>query len=128
MKILKYIYAVSLLVTLFIISGCQEFLDRYPKTSVSGKDIFSSLETAEAGLVGLYSDLQEGRLTGRSTLVRGDFKGSDVFLLTGGGQYFVPEYNYQDNVTNYGQAGYIWAAGYETIKDCNVFLTYPNSQ
>ncbi len=122
MKRIKYIYTVSLLATLFMISGCQEFLDRYPTTSVSGKDIFSSLETAEAGLIGLYDDLQDSRLTGRNSLMRGDLKGSDVFLLTGGGQYFVTEYNYRDNVTNIGRAGYIWAGGYEMIKNCNVFL------
>ncbi len=122
MKSQQYIKTISLLLIMVIISGCEDFLDRYPKTSVSGKDIFSSIETAQAGLLGLYSDLQDGRLTGRGTLVRGDLKGPDFFLLTGGGQYFVPEYNYDENVTNHGQAGYIWAAGYETIKDCNVFL------
>jgi hypothetical protein len=122
MKPQKYIKSAALLLIVLLLSGCEDFLDRYPKTSVSGKDIFSSIETAEAGLIGLYSTLQDGRLTGRGTLVRGDLKGPDFFLLTGGGQYFVPEYNYQENVTNHGQAGYIWAAGYETIKDCNVFL------
>lgn len=111
-----------MLLIVVLLAGCEDFLDRYPKTSVSGKDIFSDIKTAQAGLLGVYSDLQDGRLTGRGTLVRGDLKGPDFFLLTGGGQYFTPEYNYQENVTNHGQAGYIWAAGYETLKDCNVFL------
>lgn len=123
MKNIQYITkTIILFLTIFLTSGCEDYLDRYPKTSVSGKDIFSSLETAEAGLIGLYNNLQDGRLTGRDSFMRGDFKGSDVFLLTGGGQYFTTEYNYQDNVTNHGEAGYIWACGYETLKDCNVFL------
>lgn len=124
MKSQKYIIkTITFFLVVILISGCEEFLDRYPSTSVSEDNIYSDIETAGAALLGLYSDLQDGRLTGRGTLIKGDLKGPDFFLLTGGGQYFVPEYNYQENVTNNGQAGYIWAAGYQTVKDCNVFLS-----
>ena len=119
----KYILIIiSLLLVLFAFTSCEDFLERYPSTSVSGEDIFSSMETAEAGLIGLYNCLQSGDLTGRSTLIRGDMKSCDFMLLTGSGQYFGYEYSYRDNVTNYGSAGVIWAQGYQTIKDCNIFL------
>ena len=107
---------------IFLLSGCEDFLNRYPSTSVSGVNIYSSIETCQAALNGLYNDLQSGDLTGRSTLLRGDLKGCDFFLLTSTGQYYTTEYSYQDNVTNYGVAGNIWAQGYQTIKDCNVFI------
>ena len=107
---------------IFLLSGCEDFLNRYPSTSVSGVNIYSGIETCQAALNGLYNDLQNGDLTGRNTLLRGDLKGCDFFLLTNTGQYFPTEYSYQDNVTNYGVAGNIWAQGYQIIKDCNVFI------
>ncbi len=117
------IYKLILIMPLvFLFSGCEDFLDRYPSTSVSGINIYSSVETSQAALNGLYNDLQSGDLTGRSTLLRGDLKGCDFFLLTSTGQYFTTEYSYQDNVTNYGVAGVIWAQGFQIIKDCNVFI------
>ncbi len=123
MKSQKYIIkTITFFLVMILISGCEKFLDRYPSTSVPEGNIYSDIETAGAALLGLYSDLQNGRLTGRGTLIKGDLKGPDFFLLTGGGQYFTPEYNYDENVTNNGRAGSIWAAGYQTIKDCNLFL------
>jgi len=122
MKIYNIIRPVLFLFLLSTLVSCEDFLERYPSTSVSGEDIFSDLSTAEAGLIGLYNDLQSGDLAGRSTLLRGDMKSCDFYLLSGSGQYFAWEYNYRDNVTNYGSAGVIWAQGYQTIKDCNNFL------
>ncbi len=122
MKIRYILKSGILLLILVNLTACEDFLDRYPSTSVSGEDIYSNLETAQAGLIGLYNCLQSGDLTGRSTLLRGDMKSCDFMLLTGSGQYFGYEYNYRDNVTNYGSAGVIWAQGYQTIKDCNNFL------
>ncbi len=111
-----------LLITLLMLVSCEDFLDRYPTTAVSEDDIFTSIKTAEASLIGLYNNLQSGNLTGRSTLLRGDLKSCDFMLLTGTGLYFGVEYNYRDNVTTYGSAGVIWAKGYETVKDCNIFI------
>lgn len=122
MKTLQYLQKVMLFFLILSTIGCEDFLDRYPNSSVSEKDIYADIETAEAALIGLYNNLQSGNLTGRMTLLRGDLKGNDFFLLTGSGQYFTTEYNYEDNITNHGEAGYIWYKGYQTIKDCNVFL------
>jgi hypothetical protein len=117
------IYKLILMMPIVVfLNGCEDFLDRYPSSSVSGVSIYSSLETCQAALNGLYNDLQSGDLTGRSSLLRGDLKSCDFFLLTSTGQYFTTEYSYQDNVTNYGVAGVIWAQGYQIIKDCNVFI------
>jgi hypothetical protein len=123
MKKLQYLRKIAMLFSIIIMTvSCEDFLDRYPNSSVSGKDIYSNIETAESALIGLYNNLQSGSLTGRMTLLRGDLKGSDFFLLTGSGQYFTDEYNYQENITNHGESGYIWYKGYQTIKDCNNFL------
>jgi len=122
MKTYNILHTVLLLLLISSLFSCEDFLDRYPSTSVSGEDVFSNLTTAESSLIGLYNDLQSGDLTGRSTLLRGDMKSCDFYLLSGSGQYFAWEYNYRDNVTNYGSAGVIWAQGYQTIKDCNNFL------
>jgi len=122
MKTYNILHTVLLLLLISSLFSCEDFLDRYPSTSVSGEDVFSNLTTAESSLIGLYNDLQSGDLTGRSTLLRGDMKSCDFYLLSGSGQYFAWEYNYRDNLTNYGSAGVIWAQGYQTIKDCNNFL------
>ena len=120
----KYIRNIVIILVLSLVTvSCEDFLDQYPNTSVSSVDIFSDISSAEAGLIGLYDNLQSGNLTGRRTLLKGDLKSLDFFLLTGSGLYLVTEYNYSENSTKDGGGGFIWGKGYETIKDCHYFLS-----
>ncbi len=122
MKLINKYTLIALLFTMLINSGCDDFIDLYPSNSISDADIYSSIDIAGSALVGLYNDVQAGGFLGRNIQYRGAIKGPDFMLLTGSGQYFGPEYRYDENVSSYGEAGDIWENAFEMIKDCNTFL------
>lgn len=120
---MKHIFkSILLVLPILLFTQCNGFLDRYPSTSVSGSNIYTSVETANAALVGLYNDLQVGPFTGRNIHLRGDLKAGDFFLLSGGGQYLVTEYNYRESSSTTGNSYDIWNNGFKIIKDCNIFI------
>ena len=106
-------------------TSCTDFLDRSSLVQVNAESLFESETTANAALMGVYDGIGIANFCARNTMIRQDLKGPDylLFSLTAP-QYMSVEYNYRENPSTYGEAGYIWLPGFEIIKDANNFIYY----
>lgn len=117
-KITAITFVLSALVTL---SGCDNFLDVEPKSSISdGQTIFDK-NSAENGLNGVYSSLASGDYYGTSFQSIGYLSGDNIQWT--GSQSQVQEFiNHQVNAEN-ATIGTVWVAIYRTINRANHIIS-----
>lgn len=117
-KITGITFVLSALVTL---SGCDNFLDVEPKSSISdGQTIFDK-SSAENGLNGVYSSLASADYYGTSFQSIGYLSGDNIQWT--GSQSQVQEFiNHQVNAEN-ATIGTVWVAIYRTINRANHIIS-----
>lgn len=108
---------------LFMVTGCEDFLNRYPDNALTAEQLYSDIEYAQATIVALYDLLSETDLLGRNVPLRGSLKGTDFFHFTENPNLrFDREYKYVEISSSAGYAGYIWNYCYKTIASCNSLI------
>jgi starch-binding outer membrane protein, SusD/RagB family len=123
-KIFKLLFAASL-----ILGGCEkEYLERVPTTSITDKDLFSTVVGAQTALEGIH----------RSTYLYGgahdkfgqkaidlaiDLLGEDMYQTVRGYGWFVSWYQYIDHRNiNASNTEYVWEYYYDIIDNANNIL------
>lgn len=115
---------VSVAACLLIVSGCEDFLDRYPDNALTEGQIYENVKNAEPAVIALYDLLSESYLFGRNVPLRGSLKGADFFHFTENPNLrFDTEYKYTEISSSAGYAGYLWNYCYKTIASCNQILS-----
>ncbi len=114
------IFITSIFVLLVLFQGCDEdYLEKYPTTSIAAGTFWKSESDVEMGLAGCYSKLKGDYLTWtRSTL--------DAAVDNGYCKgYYNANYNTQTgtlDANNCGIQSSLYSAAYSGIAACNVFL------
>ena len=118
-----------LLVMLFglNISCTDDFLDTEPSTSLSDDQVFESVGTAEAALIGAYDQLSAYVAEGLYFPMMADIMGEDIMINSvDNWNWFVPVYKL-NMLPNYQYATNPWVQGYKIIYDANNIIEKANS-
>lgn len=127
---MKTKYILPLIILGFASASCSDFLDREPTSSVSDKDAFSSVASAETVLNGAYS-LMSNSLYHTLSIIAIDMMGEDITASNGNfgyPHYYRNIYSYSYAQTPfaepwwYGYALKCWEYAYKSIDNCNSIL------
>lgn len=123
MKTLKFIQlpvALLLAAMVMITSSCSEdFLETEPSTAIPTEDVFKSIVTAEAALIGAYDAMSAWGVDGLYFPLMSDVMGEDVMINNVNNyNWFVPVYQLEV-LPNYQYPGNIWRGAYKVIFDAN---------
>ncbi|HUS85862.1 MAG TPA: RagB/SusD family nutrient uptake outer membrane protein [Bacteroidales bacterium] len=122
-NISKSLISLTLIATLII--GCsEEFLETKPGASLTSKDIYTQVETAEAVLTGIYrrwrtSGSDASRTGLHSLMLCRDVMGPDVVVL---GSWWASEAGYATYTQETGRVRFHWAELYWAINQVNDVL------
>lgn len=118
---MKYIYILSLVLTLWLSSGCQKFLDQPALGYYSDADLFSTDATAVTAINSAYIPLTFTDASSNPLWVLGDVAADDVIIGGNAGEH--ADYTAIDlyNILP-GNAAVqsLWARYYDGINRCNV--------
>ncbi|WP_430815597.1 RagB/SusD family nutrient uptake outer membrane protein [Carboxylicivirga sp. RSCT41] len=126
MKTIKtYINTLLLLVVALGWSCTDEFLNEEPTTALPSNEVFESLTTADAALVGAYDALSAYTFEGLYWPIMSDLMGEDVMLVPGADNWgwFVEAYQLE-LLPGYQWAESPWWAAYKVIYDANQLVAY----
>lgn len=123
MKTLKFIQrpvALLLAAMAMITSSCSEdFLDTEPSTAIPTDDVFKSIVTAEAALIGAYDAMSGWGVDGLYFPLMGDIMGEDIMINNVDNyNWFVPVYQLEV-LPNYQYSSNPWSGAYKVIFDAN---------
>ncbi|MCG8580665.1 MAG: RagB/SusD family nutrient uptake outer membrane protein [Bacteroidales bacterium] len=106
-------------------SCSDEFLNEEPTTALPSDEVFQSITTAEAALVGAYDGLSSYSFDGLYWPIMSDLMGEDVMLVPGADNWgwFVPAYQLE-LLPNYQWAESPWWTAYKVIYDANQLVAY----
>ena len=121
MKTVRYsIYSIFLIACLMV-SGCEKFLDRTPRSDLSKDGFFGSRKDINLWQTGIYVKLQDAMNSGH--FVWGDLR-SDLYGQTG--PSYVDRRTYTNNL-DASMGAYSWQNLYALIAQCNSAIeNYPN--
>ena len=113
---------IILVLTIFIGSCQDSWLDENPSESISTEKAFSSEEALKATVVGLYYTMMQKESYGCYITMNSELRGDDMILTeVNNWNYFVSDYNYSyEPGSSYGNK--IYLSLYETIEGCNSIL------
>ncbi|WP_185968852.1 RagB/SusD family nutrient uptake outer membrane protein [Carboxylicivirga sp. M1479] len=109
-------------------SCSDDFLTEEPTTALPSDDVFKSIITADAALVGAYDALSTYSFEGLYWPIMSDLMGDDVMVVPGAGNWgwFVEAYQLE-LLPNYSWVDSPWWAAYKIIYDANQFVAYGNT-
>ena len=114
-KILFFILTISLIAT----SSCKKkFLDLFPYDQVAQDKSIIDEAGMQAAVNGLYAQLRNTSLYGRSLPLYGDIIADNVFISTTNSNRYLAEFNYTYTNTNGDMLG-TWGEGYKAILRAN---------
>ena len=129
MKKITYKIAGCLTGVLFLLAGCNSWLDVKPEDRMTDKELFSTVQGFRTALNGIYVELNDRALYGANMIAtvvevlaqRYDFSGTTTEVSKMG--------NYQYD-TDYSKARFaeIWEKAYAIIANCNKLLYYAEEQ
>jgi starch-binding outer membrane protein, SusD/RagB family len=102
-----------------LFASCKKaFLDLKPYDQVSFDDAIVNEGDMQAAVNGVYANLRDADLFGRSIPLNGDLLADNVYLSVVNSNRYIPEFSYSYIVTN-GNVGNTWADAYTTILRAN---------
>lgn len=117
----KYSHITGILLSILIITGCENFLNVDPKSSISDDQTIFDKSSAETALNGVYSSLADANYYGTSFQSIGYLSGDNVQWT--GSQSQVQEFiNHQVNAEN-ATISSVWVAIYKTINRANHIIS-----
>lgn len=124
-KIKKYINFLLIISFGFLWSCSDEFLNEEPTTALPSENVFESITTAEAALVGAYDALSAYSFDGLYWPIMSDIMGEDVMLVPGADNWgwFVEAYQLE-LLPNYSWVDSPWWAAYKVIYDANQLVAF----
>ncbi len=117
------------LLTLFSVTGCNNWLDVKPKTEEEAEELFSTLDGFKAALAGVYIGLSQSELYGREMSfgmvgILGQEWSSGATLDNSYSAYsYLLNYNYEQGVVK-TMIDAIWNKMYESIANVNTLIQY----
>ncbi|PIY10648.1 MAG: hypothetical protein COZ18_05665 [Flexibacter sp. CG_4_10_14_3_um_filter_32_15] len=122
MAIRKYIMTASLAVALLATTtSCDDFLDVQPEQSLSDDQVFSSLDAANAAILGMYDRMQTLNYYGRDMIVIPDLMADNTLITTENSGRYIDYYSY-NVVAQTGTIRDLYTRAYQTIKAANNIL------
>lgn len=121
MAIRKYITAASLAVALLTTTSCEDFLTVEPEQSLSEDQVFSSLDAANAAILGMYDRMQTLNYYGRDMIVIPDLMADNTLITTENSGRYIDYYSY-NVVAQTGTIRDLYTRAYQTIKASNNLL------
>lgn len=118
-NILNTIFAI-VLVAMF--SGCDDFLQLEPSTSLSTDVAISNVSDAQAALYGVYDAMQQSGYYGRDFYVMQEAASDNCWLNPANSNRFLGAFNYNYIATS-GDVDGFWTDTYETIDRVNNIIT-----
>lgn len=123
MKTIKFLQrpvALLLVAMAMITSSCSEdFLETEPSTAIPTDDVFKSIVTAEAALIGAYDAMSAWGVDGLYFPLMSDVMGEDIMINNVNNyNWFVPVYQLEV-LPNYQYPSNIWRGAYKVIFDAN---------
>lgn len=115
------------LLTLFSVTGCNNWLDVKPKTEEEAEELFSTLDGFKAALAGVYIGLSQSELYGREMSfgmvgILGQEWSSGATLDNSYSAYsYLLNYNYEQGVVK-TMIDAIWNKMYESIANVNTLI------
>lgn len=124
MKRNKLIILSALIATLVGFNACQEdFLELEPSFATSTDDAFTTIDKANAVLVGAYDIMSDYRGYGLYLQLVPEVMGEDLYIKASGNyNWFVHDYRY-NTLPNYARVEEIWFYVYQAIQAANQIIT-----
>lgn len=113
--------------TLFILSGCSDFLDEKPQGNTgTTENFYKNKEDIEYALTAAYANLQNGSMYREAMVLMTDVRSDDLgsFANTGGNagrEYSIKIFTAQSDNQIFRN---VWQKTYETIYRCNNAIAY----
>src|SRR5215203_3417394 len=112
---MKKIFLIIAAGTMLGLSSCKkDFLELSPYDQVPQDQAIIDEASMQAALNGLYAQLRNSNLFGRSLQLDGDLMADNVFISTQNSNRYIAEYNYTTISTN-ANVGATWGEGYKAI-------------
>ncbi|WP_338768770.1 RagB/SusD family nutrient uptake outer membrane protein [Bernardetia sp. ABR2-2B] len=121
MTIRKYITAAALAATLLATTSCDDFLNVEPEQSLNDDQVFSSLDAANAAILGMYDRMQTLNYYGRDIIVIPDLMADNTLITSANSGRYVDYYSY-NVVAQTGTIRDLYTRAYQTIKAANNIL------
>ena len=126
---MKTLIKAFLIISVFSLSSCQEdFLQLEPQQSLSITSAIVDLNTINAALNGVYSNLQDANIYGWDLPLIPDLRGSNVYISSKNAGRFLTF----DDFSNIDQCGFCtaqWTDMYETVVNAsNIINNFPNEE
>lgn len=120
MRVMKYIKASLLAVTILLAGSCTEdFLDTEPSTALDEDFVFKTYQTAESALVGAYDALSSYAFEGLFMPIMNDLMGEDLLINSENNWGWFVEVYELNVLPNYSWARSPWTTGYGIIYNAN---------
>jgi starch-binding outer membrane protein, SusD/RagB family len=118
----KILFFVSLVLIIATPSCKKKFLDLFPYDQVPQEKAIIDEAGMQAAVNGLYSQLRNTSLFGRSIPLYGDIIADNAFISTQNSNRYIAEFNYTYTNTNADMLG-TWGEGYKAILRANNIIT-----
>jgi len=119
---MKNIINISIVFVLLFIIGCsKENLDPVPSTSLSSLTVFDTKERVVAQVNGMYDAMKTAQFFGGRYFVYNDVR-CDNFIPTSSNLVTCYSTWNHSVITSTNEVQNLWAAGYNTINNINIFL------
>jgi hypothetical protein len=114
----KILFFLSTILIIATTSCKKKFLDLFPYDQVALDKAITDEAGMQAAVNGLYSQLRNSSLYGRSLPLYGDIIADNVFISTQNSNRYLAEFNYTYTNTNGDMLG-TWGEGYKAILRAN---------
>ena len=114
----KILFFLSIILIIAISSCKKKFLDLFPYDQVAQDKAITNEADMQAAVNGLYSQLRNTNLYGRSLPLYGDIIADNVFISSQNSNRYIAEFNYTYTNTNGDMLG-TWGEGYKAILRAN---------
>lgn len=122
MRINKYILMLSGVLVLNLLSACgKKFLDLKPYVSVPAADALKTTDDLNNAMRGVYSDLRQVDLYGRTLPVFGDLLGDNIYLSTRNSGRYVAQSTWNVTSSDDFVQGF-WDDAYNTVLGANLII------
>lgn len=121
----NYIKMFFLISMVGLTTACTEdFLETEPTDAIPSDQVFESLVTAQAALVGAYDQLSSYAFEGLWVPIMSDVIGEDIMINSVDNWNRFVAVHQLDVLPNYSDVDYPWWNGYKVIYDANQLVAY----
>jgi starch-binding outer membrane protein, SusD/RagB family len=114
----KILFFLSIIIAIVTSSCKKNFLDLFPYDQVAQDKAITNEADMQAAVNGLYSQLRNSNLYGRSLPLYGDIIADNVFISSQNSNRYIAEFNYTYTNTNGDMLG-TWGDAYKAILRAN---------